>query len=84
MKNTIRLTENHWYRFTEQNGVTHIGQYTGNDQGFECCVCGKGCKARTFNIWYNGTDYETWGYGRDHLPEITEDLGESNEVIIDK
>ena len=72
----IKLIENHWYRFTEQAGGTYVGQYTGRDQGFECCVCGKGCKAHTFNIWNSDTDYETWGYGRDHLPKILEDLGE--------
>ena len=80
----IKLIENHWYRFAEQNGQTHIGQYTGRDQGFECCVCRKGCKAHTFNIWYNESGWETWGFGRDHLPKIIEDIGEQNEVIIDK
>lgn len=72
----IRLVGNHWYRFRDRDGGVYIGQYTGTDQGFECCVCGKGCKAHTFNIWYSATDYETWGFGRNHLPEILEDLGD--------
>ena len=79
-----KLTLNNWYRFKEMDGTEHVGQYTGNDQGFECCVCGKGCKARTFNIWNSEDDWETWGYGRDHMPEILEDLGTSDEVIVDR
>lgn len=76
------MKQNHWYKFNDR-GELHIGQYTGTEGGFECCVCGKGCKAHTFNVWY-GDNYETWGYGKEHLPEIVEDLGESDEVIIDK
>ena len=79
----MKLTLNHWYKFKEQDGGEHVGQYTGNDQGFECCVCGKGCKAHTFNIWHSAVDWETWGYGRDHMPEILEDLGERDEAIVD-
>lgn len=81
----IRLTENHWYRFAEQDGSIHIGQYTGRDQGFECCVCGKGCKAYTFNIWHSEDgDYETWGFGPSHLPKIISDLGNLDDVVIDE
>ena len=76
-----KLVEGNWYRFGFDNGE-YIGQYTGRDQGFECCVCGKGCKAHTFNIWYSKEDYETWGFGRDHLPVILEDLGEQDDIII--
>ena len=79
----IKLVANHWYRFAERDGTRHVGQYTGNDQGFECCVCGKGCKAHTFNIWHNENGWETWGFGRDHLPTIIEDLGEQENIIID-
>ena len=74
-----------WYKFRD-GGDVHVGQYTGRQRGFECCVCGKGCNAHTFNIWYqNGKriDYETWGYGPKHLPEILEDLGESETEILD-
>ena len=81
MKNGIKLIGNHWYRFNDR-GNKVIGQYTGRDQGFECCVCDKGCKAHTFNIWYNENGYETWGFGTNHLPQILEDLGEQEEVII--
>ena len=81
----LKLIENHWYKFLTHDGCTHIGQYTGQDQGFECCVCRKGCKAHTFNIWYDKDGgYETWGFGNKHLPKIIEDIGEQNEVIIDK
>lgn len=70
-----------WYKFKDR-GEVHIGQYIGRESGFECCVCGKGCRAHTFNIWY-GNDYETWGYGDNHLPEIVSDLGQSDIEIID-
>ena len=77
-----KLIAGHWYKFDDR-GEKHIGQYTGDEQGFECCVCCKGNKAKTFNVWY-GSDYETWGYGKEHMPEIIEDLGVSDEVIVDK
>lgn len=80
---SIKLVENHWYKFNDR-GSEHIGQYTGTDQGFPCCVCDKGCKAHTFNIWYNEYGWETWGFGRNHLPQIIEDLGEQEEVVIDQ
>lgn len=83
MANNIKLVENHWYRFSSELG-THIGQYTGNDQGFECCICNKGCKAHTFNIWYNENGWETWGFGRKHLPQIIEDLGEQETILVDQ
>ena len=77
------MVKGHWYKFNDR-GEEHIGQYTGNEQGFECCVCGKGCKAHTLNIWYTKDDYETWGYGNNHMPTIIEDLGEQENVIVDK
>lgn len=80
---TIKLTESHWYKFNDR-GETHIGYYVGRQSGFECCVCGKGCNAHTFNIWYNERDYETWGYGPAHLPEILEDFGELGGLLFDK
>lgn len=73
----IKLVADHFYRFNDR-GEEHIGQYTGTDNEFECCVCGKGHKAHCFNIWYainGGADYETWGYGPSHMPQILEDLG---------
>ena len=75
----------HWYKFF-QFGETHVGQYMGNSQGFSCCVCDKGCKAHEFNIWHcvdGNEDYETWAFGKEHMPEIIEDLGEKNDVIWD-
>ena len=83
MKNA-RLKTGNWYKFKESNGNVHVGQYIGRQPGFECCVCGKGCNAKTFNIWYDERGgYETWGYGNDHLPEILEDLGNLDNVVID-
>lgn len=78
----MKLIENHWYRFNER-GEIHVGYYYGRQKGFECCVCGRGGNAFTFNIWNSPTDYETWGYGKEHMPEILEDLGEHDFPIVD-
>lgn len=74
---------NRWYKFKDR-GEIHVGQFTGRQRGFECCVCGMGNNAFTFNLWHDDSDYETWGYGPEHLPEIIEDLGESDMVILDR
>ena len=81
--NKIRLKRNHWYRMNDR-GQEFIGQYTGCDQAFGCCVCDKGHRAKTFNIWYCEEDYETWGFGPCHMPEILEDLGDPDNVIVNK
>lgn len=78
----MKLRENHWYKFNDR-GEEHIGYFMGRQPGFECIVCGKGSNAYTFNIWNSETDYETWGYGKEHLPEIIEDLGEQAGIIVD-
>lgn len=79
----MKLTVGHWYKFND-GGDIHIGYFVGRQNGFECCVCGKGCNAYTFNIWYSSHDYETWGYGKEHLPTIAEDLGYKDGIVIDK
>jgi hypothetical protein len=80
---SIKLVTGHWYKFNDR-GEVHIGQYVGRQSGFECIVCEKGCNAFTFNIWYNTDgDYETWGYGREHMPEILEEVGGINDIILD-
>ena len=76
----IKLIENHWYKFNDR-GEIYIGHYLGRQKGFECCVCGRGGNAYTFNIWYDIYHYETWGYGREHFPEIIEDMGERKGLI---
>lgn len=64
-------------------GKEYYAEYIGRQQGFECCVCGNGCNAFTFNILhgetyteainnYNNYDYETWGYGRQHIEEAVQ------------
>ena len=77
----IRLKLNNWYKFNFE-GTDYIGQYIGTDNEFECCVCGKGHKAKCFNVWYSETGYETWGFGDRHLPKIIEDLGTQENIII--
>lgn len=76
----MKMTIGNWYRFNH-DGSEYIGQYTGTDQDFECCVCGKGHKAKTFNVWY-GNDYETWGFGDRHMPQITEEIADQPGTII--
>ena len=83
-----RLKIGHYYRFSDR-GEVHVGQYTGRAQkeedGFECVVCGWGHNCRTFNLWHDRRgDWETWGFGETHFPEILEDLGDPDEPIIDE
>lgn len=73
----------HFYKFNDRGHVA-IGQYTGTEGGFECIVCRKGNKAKCFNLWYDQNGYETWSYGNEHMPEILEDLGEPEGVIINE
>ena len=81
----IRLISGNWYRFREADGSEHVGQYYGREYGFECCVCGKGHNAFAFNIWHDKAgDYETWAFGKEHLPEILEKVGGMDDVIIDE
>lgn len=81
----IRLVSGNWYRIQEQDGTQHNAQYYGREAGFECCVCGKGCNAYAFNIWYDKDGgYETWAYGREHLPTILEQVGGTEDIIIDQ
>ena len=71
-----------WYKFNDR-GDEYIGQYIGTDSNdWECCVCGKGCKAKCFNVFYDKEGYETWGYGPNHMPKIIEDLGAKDDIII--
>ena len=79
----IRLIIGHWYKFDDR-GEIHIGQYIGRQEGFECVVCGKGSNAYTFNIWHSKDgDYETWGYGKEHMPKILEAVGGIHDLFLD-
>lgn len=63
------------------DGETVFAEYIGRQKGFECCICGKGCNAFTFNILHGNTiedaiknyrehmDYETWGFGPTHIKD---------------
>ena len=64
------------------NGDEEYAEYMGRQKGFECCVCGNGCNAYTFNILHGKTateaienykkgDYETFGFGENHLDHVT-------------
>ena len=67
------------------DGQVVLAQYMGRQRGFECCVCGKGCNAFTFNVFHHGMcgdandvnnidpdNYETWGYGPNHIEDAVE------------
>lgn len=58
-------------------------EYMGRQEGFECSICQKGNNAYTFNILHGKTkedavenykigDYETIGFGAEHLNHIKE------------
>ena len=80
----MKMKAGNWYKFKTE-GETHIGQYYGNEKGFECCICGKGCNAKCFNIWYDKNGgYETWGFGPNHMPEILEEVGTMDDIILDR
>ena len=60
-----------------------IVQYYGREEGFECLVCGKGNNAYCFNRYYDQDQYETFSYGKEHMPKIIKDLGKSDKQIFD-
>jgi hypothetical protein len=78
----IKLQIGHYYRFIDAEGTKAVGEYIGTEGDFSCCICGKGHKAHCFNIYHKEEEWETWGYGKEHLPNIIEDLG--TEQIINK
>lgn len=79
----MRLKKGVVYKIKDQQGFEGYGVYMGTQNGFECCICGKGHKTKTFNIIHGNTiqeglenlnkgDYETFGYGNEHMPELEE------------
>ena len=65
-----------YYKF-EYKGRTFISQYMGREEHFECMVCGKGNNAYCFNVFdtleeYNNCSYETFSFGKEHLPKLEE------------
>jgi hypothetical protein len=75
-----------WYIIKETNfgeNKLYIAQYYGREEGFECMVCNHGHNAYCFNVYYDYDMYQTWCYGKEHMPEIVKDLGSSREQIID-
>ncbi len=71
------------YKIKDLHGFIGYGVYMGCQKDFECCICGKGHNVKTFNILHGDTiqeglknidndNYETFGYGNEHLPELEE------------
>ena len=76
-------------------GQIVLAEYIGRQEGFECCICGKGCNAFTFNVFhadsiediysepgYSDQDYETWGYGPTHIEEAVEVVETYTALVI--
>lgn len=81
----MKLKKYNWYVIKDcLDNKEHIAQYYGREEGYECCVCNHGNNAYCFNIYYGEDQYETWAYGKEHLPQIIKELGESEKQIIDK
>jgi hypothetical protein len=54
----------------------YTAQYIGRQKGFECMVCGKGGNCYTFNVFtdienYGAGSYETWGFGAEHIKQVS-------------
>ena len=78
-----RLELGRVYKIEDAQGFVGYGVYMGHQKYFECCICGKGNNCKTFNILHGDTieeglankdngDYETFGYGNEHMPILTE------------
>ena len=73
-----------WYIIQDcLDNEKHIAQYYGREQGFECMVCEHGNNAYCFNIYYGEDQYQTWCYGKEHMPQIIKVIGASDKQIID-
>lgn len=73
-----------WYIVKDtMDNTLMIVQYYGREEHFECCVCGKGHNAYCFNRYYDQDAYETFSYGKEHMPKIIKDLGKSDKQIFD-
>lgn len=76
----MRLRKNGYYLIQDCfSDKKYLSQYLGQERGWECCVCNKGCNAHCFNIFdnlekYDDCIYETWSYGREHMPTIIKEL----------
>lgn len=63
------------FKIRDHEGNEHLAEFIGRQRGFECIICGYGNNCYTFNIFdskeaYDQGNYETWGYGQDHLHRI--------------
>lgn len=84
-----KFIKGHWYQVKDAFGSEWVGQYLGRQEGYVCCVCDKGNNAHIFNVWYQFqyddepgyNDYETIGFGTEHLPEIIKDLGNPDRTV---
>lgn len=80
-----RLKLGRVYKIKDAHGYEGYGVYMGRQAGWECVICNCGNNCKTFNILHGSTieegltnkdrgDYETYGYGPEHFPDL-EDTG---------
>lgn len=70
-----KFEENKIYEIEDYFGDRVVAIYIGKVEGFSCCVCGKGNNAYCFNVASTIEElelgqYETWGFGKEHLPSV--------------
>lgn len=77
-----KLIAGHFYRISDRGHIM-VGEYAGR-QEFECVVCREnhpdaekdfGQNCRVFNFFYAPGQWQTFGFGARHFPEVLEDLG---------
>ena len=81
----MKLIKGHFYKTRRPGCDIEVCEYIGRVEGYECQVCGGGHNAYCFNLYHRkswGLDYETYCYGKEHLPEIIEDLGKPEKPIL--
>ena len=78
----MRMKVLNWYLVEDQRLGKMLVQYYGREEGFECDICGHGNNAYCFNRYYDDNGgYETFCYGKEHLPRILKDLGGNNFIV---
>ena len=70
------MKKGNYYKFIYK-GSMFISQFMGREEGYSCCVCGKGKNTYCFNVFntlveYKKDMYETFSFGKEHLPKLIE------------
>ena len=84
----MKYEVNHWYKYRRLGGAIILGRYIGRDPE-ECCNI-IGHRTEIYNVHVFEVYYKQHGeiikehdmYCDEHLPDIVEELGDSNEIKI--